>query len=77
MIFFWNRKEVYRGVSVQKFNEIRNMLRAHDIRFKAKEKDSGEVKQETEAVEKSRKYSTIYTVYVHRKDYRRVKPYIR
>lgn len=77
MIFFWNRKEVYRGVSVQKFNEIRNMLRAHDIRFKAKEKDSGEVKKKTETAEKSRAYSTIYIVYVQKKDYRRVKPYIR
>lgn len=76
MIFWWNRKEVYRGVSVQKFNEIRNMLRAHDIRFKAKEKDSDKVKQNTETVKKSRKYATIYVVYVKKKDYKRVKPYI-
>lgn len=77
MIFFWNRKEIYRGVSVQKFNEIRNMLRAQDIRFKALEKNAGETKQKPETVEKSRKYSTIYVVYVKRKDYKRIKPHIR
>ncbi len=77
MIFFWNRKEIYRGVSVEKFNEIRNILRSQDIKFVTKIRDSDDEKNETEAEKKPREYSKIYEVYVHRKNYKRVIQYIR
>jgi hypothetical protein len=77
MIFLWNRKEIYRGVSVDKFNEIRNILRSQDIKFVTKIRDSGDEKKKTELEKKSRKYSKIYEIYVHRKNYKRVIKYIR
>ena len=77
MIFLWNRKEIYRGVSLEKFNEIRNILRSHDIKFVTKVRDSGDEKKKTELEKKSREYSKIYEIYVHRKNYKRVIQYIR
>jgi len=77
MIFLWNRKEIYRGVSVEKFNEIRNILRSHDIKFVTKIRDSGDEKKKTELEKKSRDYTKTYEIYVHRKNYKRVIQYIR
>lgn len=77
MIFLWNRKEIYRGVSVEKFNEIRNILRSHDIKFVTKISDSGDEKRKTELEKKSRKYSKTYEIYVHRKNYKQVMRHIR
>ena len=84
MIFLWNRKEIYRGVSVEKFNEIRNILRSHDIKFVTKIKDSGDEKKKTELKKKktelekkSREYPKIYEIYVHRKNYKKVIDFFR
>jgi len=77
MIFLWNRKEIYRGVSIEKFNEIRNILRSHDIKFVTKIRDSGDEKRKTELEKKSRDYTKTYEIYVHRKNYKRVIQYIR
>lgn len=77
MIFLWNRKEIYRGVSVEKFNEIRNILRSHDIKFVTKIRDSGDEKKKAELEKKSRDYTKTYEIYVHRKNYKRVIQYIR
>lgn len=77
MIFFWNRKEIYRGVSVEKFNEIRTILRSHDIKFVTKIIDTGDEKKKTELEKKSREYPKNYEIYVHRKNYNQVVKYIR
>ncbi len=76
MIFFWDRKEIYRGVSVEKFNEIRKVLRAQNIKFVTKTRESSEeTKIGTDG--KSRSFSTIYEIYVQKKDYKRVIQHIR
>lgn len=33
MIFFWNRREVYFGSSMQKFGEVRDILAANKIKY--------------------------------------------
>ena len=77
MIFFWNRKEIYRGVSVEKFNEIRNILRSQDIKFVTRIRDSDDEKKKTDKEKTPQGYSKIYEVFVHRKNYNRVIKYIR
>ncbi len=79
MIFLWNRKEIYRGVSVEKFNEIRNMLRSHDIKFVTKIRDSDDEKKKKKKKEEKTPpgYSKIYEVYVHKKHYKWVIKHIR
>lgn len=77
MILIWNRKEVYQGVSVQKFNEIRNVLRAHEIAYRVKIKDSKSKAGRNRDDEHHAMFSKIYSVYVHKKDYGRIKKYIR
>jgi len=77
MILIWNRKEVYQGVSVQKFNEIRNVLRAHDISYKVKIRDSRSRAGRNKDEEHHAMFSKIYSVYVHRRDYDRIRKYIR
>lgn len=64
-MFFWNRVEIYCGYSYQEFIELRNALMdAHlryDYRFvnhNKKNRFGG-----------NQKYSTMYYLYVHKKDY--------
>ena len=82
LIFFWNWSEVYVGVSIQKFNEIRNLLRSQDIRYQTKTRDSSARKQglgrrRRGSVGENRKFSKTYAIYVHRRDVERVMQQLR
>lgn len=82
MILFWNWREVYVGVSIQKFNEIRNLLRSQDIRYQTKTRDSSARDQglgrgRRGSTGENRKFSKTYSIYVHRRDYERVMQQLR
>lgn len=75
MIFLWNRKEIYNGFSLNKFNRIKELLISKGVNY-----DLKIVSRTTSSVfDKSRsrigslgennKYSNEYYIYVHKKDY--------
>ena len=68
MIFFWNRKEVYFGTSLQKFGEVQSLLSANKLNFTYRiinmngSSSLGRVGQKAELAYE-------YYIYVHKKDY--------
>jgi hypothetical protein len=66
MIAFWNRKEVFTGSSLQKFNKARNRLKTGKIKYKPctaisalRRKDGADADG----------VGATYTIYVHANDY--------
>ncbi len=75
MIPFWRKAEVFTGYSIQRFNEVRDVLEAAKIKHEYKivnhegsqsastsrsRMGSGHIKSE---------YSNLYSIYVHVKDF--------
>ena len=78
MIWIWRRKELYAGVSLEKFNEIRkilisnNILYVHKVEnvkksFRHRKTDSGEHQD----------YSRMYYLYIDKKDFEKTKRLLR
>jgi len=70
----WNQKEVFVGYSLQKFNEVCNVLSDNKIKYKYKIVNhnsegisSGRVRSGTLGANMD--YSITYYVYVHKKDF--------
>lgn len=71
MIFFWNRREVYFGNSMQKCGEVRDILASNNIKYQLK------VLGHNSSAERARygspgvnlDYAYQYYVFVHNKDY--------
>lgn len=73
MIMFWNRKEVYMGYSLNKFNEVREILTANKIKYAHKLVNNNKSFSSTRArmgsFGEKQEYSITYYVYVHKEDY--------
>lgn len=68
MITFWNRKEVYMGMSMQKFAEARDRLIAKGIDYR--HRASGNLPYRSGVGSGiNMEYAYTYYLYVHRKDY--------
>ena len=67
----WNQKEVFMGYSLQKFNEVRNILIENKIKYKYKVVNnmSNSRQSITGSFGESMNYTNIYYIYVHKKDY--------
>lgn len=70
MITICNRKELYTGLSIEDFNEIRKLLTHNEIPYKYKIIDEGNANRRNFTVFK-RDMGVQYTyyIYVHKKDY--------
>ena len=78
MIMIWNRKEVFVGNSLQRFNEISHTLSSNEIPYEYKIVDStssssfGASKRgRTGSFGLNTDYIKMYYIYVHKKDYDR------
>mgnify|MGYP001247372425 CR=1 FL=1 len=70
MLRFWNRKEVYVGSSLEKFNEVIDLLRRNRIQYKYKIINRNYFKEQGSSTNwEDMKYSGVYYIYVHKKDY--------
>ncbi|MFL0268072.1 hypothetical protein [Candidatus Clostridium radicumherbarum] len=75
MIMLWNQKEVFVGYSLQKFNEIRQILSANKIKYKYRLVNNSNDYlfssrgARTGTFGENMNYSITYYVYVHKKDY--------
>ncbi len=75
MIFFWNRQEVYVGNSMRRFSEIREILAQRKIEYTYKlvNHESARIAGSNRSMRgnagESLENSTIYYVYVNKKDY--------
>ena len=73
MIFFWNRKEVYFGTSMEKFSEVRSLLSINKIKYSYKvinnSSSFGSNRGHTGTFGQRIEYSYQYYVYVHKNDY--------
>ncbi|NLJ78662.1 MAG: hypothetical protein GX329_04805 [Tissierellia bacterium] len=71
MIMLWNRKEVFVGNSLQKFNETRNILVSNRIKYSYRVVDTtgSESRGRTGHFGMNMDYLKTYYIYVHRKDY--------
>ena len=69
MIFFWNRKEVYVGHMSDNFNDIKRSLAEIGINYTYKVVDRGT--RGTRGV--NHEVDMMYYLYVHKKDYERIK----
>ncbi|NLK98537.1 MAG: hypothetical protein GX272_10750 [Epulopiscium sp.] len=70
MINIWNRKEIFVGFSVKKFNEILDLLSRNKIQYKYKIINRTHPKLEgMDTNWEDMKYSGVYYIYVHKKDY--------
>lgn len=75
MIMIWNQKEVFVGYSLQKFNEVRQMLSANKIDYKHRLVNNNKTnlfssrRARTGTFGENMDYSITYYVYVHKKDY--------
>lgn len=76
MIMIWNRKEVFMGYSLQKFNEVCEILNTNRIRYKYRIVDNngsylfglgGRGRRGTFG--ENLNYSNLYYIYVHKSDY--------
>ena len=65
MIRFWNRFEVYVGFSLKKFNEIRDILEANDIKYSYSVTNRYSHPNRNEG---HSNYSKMYYIYVNKKD---------
>ncbi|NLM13504.1 MAG: hypothetical protein GX209_07150 [Epulopiscium sp.] len=74
MIRLWNRKEVFVGFSIDKFNEVLDILNRNNIQYKYKIINRNHLKQQDIGTNwEDTKYSGVYYVYVHKKDYDNVR----
>lgn len=75
MITIWNRKEVFVGYSLQKFNEVRNNLNINNIKYcyKIFNRNSpylfGSRRGRIGTFGENMEYENTYYIYVHKKDY--------
>ena len=75
MIMLWNRREVFVGSSMQRFNEIRNMLALDGIKYTYRVVDStspyfgSSNRARTDSFGVNMNYSKTYYIYVHKRDY--------
>ena len=75
MIMIWNRKEVFTGYSIQKFDQARATLAANKIKYtyRVVNRDSaylfGSRRARTGTFGENMEYSNTYYVYVHKSDY--------
>lgn len=82
MIFFWNKQEVYVGNSMRRFSEIREILAQRKIEYTynlvnhESARIAGSDRSVRSSIGENVANSTVYYVYVHRKDYDRAIGYI-
>lgn len=75
MIMFWNRKEVFVGYSLNKFNEVRDILDLNKIKYKYRvvNRNSayifGTRRERTGTFGENMDYLNTYYVYVNKRDY--------
>jgi hypothetical protein len=75
MIIFWNQREVFVGNSLQKFNEVRQILVANNIKYKHKLVNNNNTylfssrRARTGTYGENMDYSIMYYIYVHMNDY--------
>jgi len=75
MIFFWDKQEVYVGNSMRRFSEIREILAQHSIEYTYKlvnhesSRIAGSYRSMRGSAGENMEISTIYYVYVRKKDY--------
>lgn len=76
MIMIWNRKEVFIGCSLQRFNEVRYTLSSSGIKYKYKVVDStspsyfgSSNRARTGTFGVNMDYTKTYYIYVHKNDY--------
>ena len=75
MIAIWNQREVFVGLSLEKFNKVLSILSANKIKYKYKiiNRNSSNVfssrRGRTGTFGENIDYSNAYYVYVHKKDY--------
>jgi hypothetical protein len=64
-------KEVFVGYSLQKFNEVRQILAANKIEYKHRlvNNDNGSRRARTSIFGENMEYSITYYIYLHKKDY--------
>lgn len=75
MITFWNRKEIYNGLSLKEFNKIKGLLISKDIKYRTKVVN----RQNSKFFGPSRSYggsfgertelTYTYYIYIHKNDY--------
>jgi hypothetical protein len=70
MIIFLNRKEIYVGFSPEKFYEVLDVLTRNGIQYRYKIITRFHPSEESLHIHwEDVKYSNVYYVYVHKKDY--------
>lgn len=67
----WNRKEVFMGFSLKKFNEVREILTANKIKYKCNVVNNirGTKRSIIGTFGENMDYSYAYYIYVHKEDY--------
>lgn len=71
----WNQKEVFVGYSLQKFNEVRQILSANRIKYKHRLVNNNKTylfssrRARTGTFGENMDYSITYYIYVHKSDY--------
>lgn len=71
----WNRKEVFVGYSLQKFNEACDILAGNKIKYKYRVVNhnsgyiSGSSRSRTGSLGENMGYSNMYYLYVNKRDY--------
>lgn len=74
-MFFWNRKEVFNGHSLEKFDNIMGILHKNNIKCKYKvvNKNSSHLSSSRRSMLGSlgedMKYYNLHYIYVHKEDY--------
>lgn len=84
MIMIWNRKEVFVGNSLQRFNEVRYKLSSNEIKYEYKIVDSTSPgyfgtsnRARTGTLGINMDYTHTYYIYVHKNDYDNAQPFLR
>lgn len=73
MIGFWNRKELYMGCSMNRWNDIRNILSDNEIKYtyKVVNRNGATGRSTRGTIGERTEFSYMYYVYVHKNDYER------
>lgn len=75
MIMIWSQREVFVGYSLEKFNEVRQILSANKIEYNHRLVNNHKTyafssrRARTGTFGENMNYSITYYVYVHKKDY--------
>jgi hypothetical protein len=72
MIMLWNQKEVFVGCSLQKFNEICQILLANKIQYKYRLVNNKRRRSRTGTFGENMNYAVTYYIYVHKKNYEHI-----